>query len=90
MLPYFIVYLLLIIVVIVLGDKVSCKEKRKVIDKPSATTFKVNFTVVCSEVYNLLNMNHEKITFRSQTTANSCFFFDSIYSKPGFNQAHAE
>lgn len=68
MLPYFIVYLLLIIVVIVLGDKVSFKEKRKVIDKPPATTLKVNFTANRSpelflKVYNLLNMNHEKNNF---------------------------
>lgn len=63
MLPYFIVYLLLIIVVIVLGDKVSSKEKRKAIDKPSATTLKVNFTANCCEVYNLLSMNHEKNNF---------------------------
>lgn len=98
MLPYFIIYLLFIIVVIVLGDKASFKEKRKVIDKPPATTLRVlnNFTANCRpelfpKVFNLLNMNHEKITFRWQNNSKLfCFFFDSIYSKPGFNQAHAE
>lgn len=67
MLPYFIVYLLLIIVVIVLGDKVSVKEKRKVIDKPPAMTLKANFTANRPEffpkVYDLLDMNHENNNF---------------------------